>query len=217
MKNYLKHLLNIKKNIVFKKEIDLLIKYKYFYKNKIHIFYSILIPRYDTENIITISKKITNNFIKINIYELGCGSNNINKSLNFKYLNNINIDNNFLCYLTKNKIKNKKHIFNDWFFLIKNLKKTTLIITNPPYIEKKELNVNNKIIKNSLISNKNGLNSIYDIIKNSKNILLKNGIIILENGYNQNKKVRKYSRLNGFNTYTFKDNNNIKRFTYLEI
>ncbi|HIH2762505.1 MAG TPA: hypothetical protein ACYCC7_00455 [Candidatus Azoamicus sp. MARI] len=219
MKNYFKYLINIKKNKFFEKEIELLITYKFFYKKKILVFYPTLIPRYDTENIINIFNNLTKNIKEINVYELGCGSNNINKSLKHNKLKNINIDKNFLSYLTKDITKQKQYIFSDWTFLIKSLKKCKLIITNPPYIEKKEvnININNKLTKHSLLCNKNGLSSIYFIIKKSKNILLNNGIIIIEHGYNQAKKIRYYAKINGFNSYELNDYNNIKRFIYLDI
>lgn len=219
MNKYFKMLLNIKKNTHFKEQIEYLITYKFFYKSKFQIFYPILIPQHDTENIITLCKKIIKNEKKINIYELGYGSNNINKSLKLKNLKHINIDNNFLCYLLKDKVKNKKYLFNDWLFLTKNSKQCKLIITNPPYIEKKEFttHIKNKLKKNNLFSNNNGLKLIYDIIKMSKNILSRNGILITEHGYNQNKKIRYFSKINGFNSYALNDYNNIKRFVYLEI
>ncbi|HIH2763136.1 MAG TPA: class I SAM-dependent methyltransferase [Candidatus Azoamicus sp.] len=218
MKKYF-NLLNIKKNTLFEKEIEYLIKYKFFYKNKISTFYPILIPQNDTENMVNVYNNIIRKEKKTYIYELGYGSNNINASIKLKNLNNINIDNNFLCFLTKKEKINKTHILGDWLFIINSFKKSKSIITNPPYIGKKEIykNIENTLIKNNLISNKNGLNSIYNIIKTSKNILLKNGTLMAEHCYNQDKQIRYFSKLNGFKPYTFKDHNNIKRFIYLEI
>lgn len=222
MINSFKIYLKIKKNLIFNKNIDYLLKYKFFYNKKIKIFYPLLVPQNDTELIIDLYNKIRKIYEKQILYDLGYGSNNINTSIKKKTIKTkfISIDKNFLCYITKNKKNVNKYIFNDWIFLFKIKKKCNTIISNPPYIEKKELNLKEKDIKKKycLLSNKNGVNEIHLIIKNSKTILKKNGTLMLEHSYNQSKNIRKFSKLNGFiHSQTLKDHNNIKRLTLIEI
>lgn len=218
MNKYIKYLTNYKKNILFNKNIEYITNYKYFYTKKIKIFYPILTPRHETEKLVYIAKKILKNEKAIPLHEIGYGSNNINKVIKEKH-KYTGVDINFIGFLTKEKSIKKNYTLSDWKFISFFFKKFNLIITNPPYIEKKELNMYEKEIniKKSLFSNNNGLNLTKNITKISKNILFKNGILLMEHDYYQNKKIRNFSKLNGFIAHSFYDCNKLKRFIYIEI
>lgn len=217
MKKINNNLVRIKKNLIFNKEIDYIKNYVFFLKKNIKIYYPLLIPQQDSEIIIH-----AYNYIKTckkkNNCELGYGSNNINSSINKKKEKLLNVDKEFLCYITKNKKKNNNWILNNWIFLFNTVKKYNIIFSNPPYIDKKELIIKKKDKKKKYcILAKNGIYEIKLIIEKSKEILKKNGNIIIEHSYKQSKKIKKISKLNGFTyIYVLKDKNNIKRTSILE-
>ena len=82
-------------------------------------------------------------------------------------------------------------------------KKFDLIVSNPPYIVKREINQLSEDIKKfepqkALDGGHDGLDVIRKVIYKSKNILKFNGILALEIGRGQNYSVSNILRLNGF-------------------
>ena len=82
-------------------------------------------------------------------------------------------------------------------------KKFDLIVSNPPYIVKREINQLSEDIKKfepqkALDGGHDGLDVIRKVIYKSKNILKLNGILALEIGKGQNFAVSNILRLNGF-------------------
>ena len=82
-------------------------------------------------------------------------------------------------------------------------KKFDLIVSNPPYIVKREINQLSEDIKKfepqkALDGGHDGLDVIRKVIYKSKNILKLNGILALEIGRGQNYSVSNILRLNGF-------------------
>ena len=82
-------------------------------------------------------------------------------------------------------------------------KKFDLIVSNPPYIVKREINQLSEDIKKfepqkALDGGHDGLDVIRKVIYKSKNILKLNGILALEIGRGQNYLVSNILRLNGF-------------------
>ena len=82
-------------------------------------------------------------------------------------------------------------------------KKFDLIVSNPPYIVKREINQLSEDIKKfepqkALDGGHDGLDVIRKVIYKSKNILKLNGILALEIGRGQNFSVSNILRLNGF-------------------
>ena len=82
-------------------------------------------------------------------------------------------------------------------------KKFDLIVSNPPYIVKREINQLSEDIKKfepqkALDGGHDGLDVIRKVIYKSKNILKLNGILALEIGKGQNYLVSNILRLNGF-------------------
>ena len=82
-------------------------------------------------------------------------------------------------------------------------KKFDLIVSNPPYIVKREISQLSEDIKKfepkkALDGGHDGLDVIRKVIYKSKNILKSNGILALEIGRGQNYSVSNILRLNGF-------------------
>ncbi len=82
-------------------------------------------------------------------------------------------------------------------------KKFDLIVSNPPYIVKREINQLPEDIKKfephkALDGGNDGLDVMKKVIYKSKNILKLNGILALEIGRGQNYSVSKILRLNGY-------------------
>ena len=122
-----------------------------------------------------------------------------------KDMYNLNIDDEIIVY---EGIKYKHNILNRVKFLNKSLegvfnKKFDLIVSNPPYIEKKDIkNLCDDIKKYepriALDGGNDGLDLIKKVIYKSKNILKVKGMLALEIGNEQIKKVSKILFDNNF-------------------
>lgn len=179
-----------------------------------------LIPRFETEILVDLILK--DKVKKDKILDIGCGSGAISLALgdNLKKsqiigsdiskkaieLSNINKD--------RLSIENVDFIQSDLFSNIKE--KFDLIVSNPPYINKKDYeNLDKKLYyepQNALYGGKDGLYFYKEIIKNSKKFLNKNGKIYLEIGYDQKDELIRILKDEGYkNIKTFKDYNNFDR------
>jgi len=93
-----------------------------------------------------------------------------------------------------------------------------IIVSNPPYIkpDSKEIdkNVSNYEPSEALYSADGGLYDIKRIISESKRVLKKDGLLFIENGFDQSKKVSDILKENYYEDIDIiLDYNNIKRFT----
>ncbi len=203
--------------------INYLFKNKYINNYNINIFYPILLPRNDSVLLIN----ILNNFLFLKnlttCLELGFGSgffNNVFKCNNMKFIF-ISFDKKYLCFInSKINCKNLYTFCCSWTYFLFNIKKYNIIFSNPPYLSIENFNFyfkKNEKTKYSLSSNNYGLYDIFIIICFCYYILILNGVLILEHGYNQSKLIRNLMKLIGFiNIYTFKDYNYLCRVTYSE-
>ncbi|WP_022935226.1 peptide chain release factor N(5)-glutamine methyltransferase [Mesomycoplasma moatsii] len=185
---------------------------------KIDLSKKVLIPRYETEELIY----QTIDFIEENQYkeilDLCCGSGFIGIALK-KFFNEINV-----CQsdIDKNAIKQTiinlklNNIQNDVIQsnMFENInKKFDLIVSNPPYLSEKEISLISKSVlkfepHKALFAKNNGL-EFYEIIeKNLNKYLKKNGMIILE----INPDNEKWFLNNGYNL--IKDINGKKRIAF---
>ncbi len=207
-------------NIRIKKRIPTayLIKYTWFCNKKIYVNKNVIIPRSPISQII--KKKIP--FIKKKpkyILDLCTGSGCIAIACSYLYPNSkidaIDISKNALKIAKKNIIfhKMKKKINTIESNLFKKLKKKkyNLIISNPPYLNKKEIKKLPKEYlyepKISLFSKKNSTYIIQKIINNSGKYLHKNGYLICEVGH-QYKKIIKKNKNIKIKWYKFKNKKN---------
>lgn len=164
---------------------------------------NVLIPQPDTEILVEEVLKISKLYNKkINILDLCTGSGAIAVSL-AKYIKDVNIiatdiSKNAIEIAEKNAINNNvedkiKFVVSDMFKNIEN--KFDIIVSNPPYIETKEIEKLSKEVKNEPIIALDGGNDgikYYKIIADNYNKFLNiGGYLLLEMGYNQGESVSK--------------------------
>ena len=164
---------------------------------------NVLIPQPDTEILVEEVLKISKLYNKkINILDLCTGSGSIAVSL-AKYIKDVNIiatdiSESAIKIAEKNAINNNvenkiKFAVSDMFKNIEN--KFDIIVSNPPYIETKEIEKLSKEVKNEPIIALDGGNDgikYYKIIADNYNKYLNiGGYLLLEIGYNQGESVSK--------------------------
>lgn len=178
-------------------------KQKEFWSKKMHINKNTLIPRPETEVLVDMTLSFLKNKKRPTFLDLGVGSGCISIALasEIKNIKGIAIDNcsKTLKICKQNLIQNnvlsniilkKKDILNNKF-----TQKFDLLISNPPYLREREfINICKSIKyfepKNTLVADRyDGLKYLHFIIKNYRNNLKKNGILALEIGNYQFKKV----------------------------
>ncbi len=190
----------------------------------------VFIPRPETEMLVERAIELCTNVsnrIKT-ILDIGTGSSNIAVSL-AHYLINVDIDAIDLCSGTLDVARENVqfHRFGDRIELMKMdiLKSSTenfknkydLIISNPPYISKREfamlqpeINIFEPKIANT--DEADGLTFYKAIAEKGKQLLNPNGFVLLEIGYDQGSTVPKIFKSNNYiDVQTFKDYNGIER------
>ena len=194
---------------MLKEPIAYIMKEKEFWGKKFEVNKYTLIPRPETELLVEKLIKIYKNK-KISILDIGTGSGCILVSLLIELPNSngVGIDisrkaieiarKNALLYGVDKRIK----------FLTKSIIKLhnckfDLLVSNPPYIDKKKIrNLDDGIKKFEPLVALNGGNDGLDVIKKviykAKEILKINGKLALEIGNDQSKKVSKELKINNF-------------------
>ena len=192
------------------KPMAYLIGKKYFWKYEFEIDGNVLIPRPDTELIIEQVLKIYKNKNRINFLDVGVGSGAILLSILKEkkgFLGTgIDISNNCLNICKKNAYKLK--VYERVKLFKSNIDNFTkgkydLIISNPPYIKKLDLNKLDKDVKDfepklALNGGLDGLSEIRKVIEKSTELIKKNGKLIIEIAFNQKKEVKRILEDNGF-------------------
>ena len=183
---------------------------KSFWKYDFKVNEKVLIPRSDTEIIIEQVLKIYKNKNYLNFLDVGVGSGCIALSIlkEKKSFSGTGIDVSQDCieicrYNAKklgvnNRIKLLKSDVDNLIF-----HKYDLIVSNPPYIKKFDLNKLNREVINyepklALDGGLEGLSVIRKVIKKSSELIKKNGKLILEIGYDQRLSVKKMLNENNF-------------------
>ena len=216
--------------IKLSKPIQYIIGCSYWRDFKFELTNDVLIPRVETEQIVEIASNIFDYEDKNIIFaDLGTGSGTISISLvvensNWKGLAT-DIDINAIQVAQKNhkKICSESDINfycgNWWEPLKKYSGRINLAISNPPYIprsvyEKLPSSVKDFEPKIALYGGEDGLYHIQQIISEAPKFLVKGGWLILENHFDQSKKIKNLLRDYGFNSMkTINDTFGIGRFT----
>ena len=206
-----------------KEPIAYILEEKEFWSKKFKVNKDTLIPRPETELLVS---KILELFKekKMTILDIGTGSGCIILSLLSALKNSkgvgVDISKKAISLAKKNAILH--NLSTRVKFLNKSLdsifsKKFDLIVSNPPYIERKDIkNLSDDVKKYeprvALDGGNDGLDLIKKVIYKSKNILKINGTLALEIGYGQIKKVSKILIDNNFRVrHVIKDyENNVR-------
>jgi release factor glutamine methyltransferase len=187
-----------------------LINKKEFWKETFYVNKDVLIPRPDTEHLIEEVIKYTDEDSKLHILDIGTGSGCILLSIlsERKKFNGTGIDIskksiNISRYNAKKlKLNNrtKFYVSDVDNFLIG---KYDIVISNPPYIENLSLKYLDRDVINfepklALDGGKDGFSEIIKVINKSSALIKKNGVFILEIGYNQKNKAIQMLKNKGF-------------------
>jgi len=200
---------NLIKRRSLKEPIAYITKEKEFWSKKFYVNRNTLIPRPETELIIESLTKIYKDK-KISLLDVGTGSGCILISLLSELPNSnglgIDISKNALKIAKKNailhKIENRIRFSNKSIIDLYNLK-FDLIVSNPPYIERKNIkNLEDGIKKYEPLIALNGGNDGLDVIKKviykAKEILKINGKLAIEIGNDQSNKISRELKKNNF-------------------
>ena len=192
-----------------KEPVAYIINEKEFWSKKFHVNKNTLIPRPETELLVEDLIKIYKNK-KISLLDVGTGSGCIIISLLSELSNSkgvgIDISSRALKIAKQNallhKVENKIKFYNKSIIKLFNCK-FDLIVSNPPYIDTKNIkNLDDDIKKYEPLIALNGGNDGLDVIKKviykAKEILKINGRLAIEIGNWQSKKVSKELKLNNF-------------------
>ena len=211
------------KRRVKREPVAYIIEKKSFWNDNFTVNHSTLVPRPETELLIY---KIIDFFKnkKINILEIGTGSGCLllsilkelklakgigidisSKAIKVARLNSKNLD-------LINRVKFKVFDLNKY-----NIGKYDLIVSNPPYIPTKDIKNLSKDIINfeptrALNGGVDGLDLVKKVIYKSNHLLKKEGMLALEVGYRQYKRVSNILRDNGYREKSreYDNNNNVR-------
>lgn len=185
------------KRLLKDEPLNYVLGYSYFYGYKINVSKDVLIPRFETEELVShILSCYDNDFKnkKINICDVGTGSGAIAIALK-KEENNLNV---YASDISKDAIEKAKenaklnnadikfYVGNLLDPFIENNIKVDILISNPPYIK------NSEVIENSvkdyephvaLFGGDDGLKYYKEILLKASSVLNEHGFIFFEMGY----------------------------------
>ena len=213
-----------------KKPLQYILGYTYFYGRKFKVNNNVLIPRFETEELVYKAIKIIKENNYKSIVDIGTGSGNIAISID-KEIDDVNVYALDISLLALEVAKENAKLLesNVTFYnsdllsyLIDNNIKVDLIVSNPPYIDYLDEEVD-KIVKNNephlaLYALDNGLYNYKNIIDNSLKVLNKNGTLLFEIGYKQGEPLKEYIENNHpyFKVEIIKDIDKKDRILYIK-
>ena len=204
----LEEVVDVEKAALYKKEIlalesgkplQYVIGHVNFYGYRFKVDERVLIPRYETEELVENTINIINTYFKepIDIIDLGCGSGAIGLTLEKKVSTNIvdlvDISKDALevAKMNGNNLQSKANYYESDFFTNIN-KQYDVIISNPPYIgEKEEIEdiVKNNEPKTALYAGEDGMDSYKKILSTIKPHMKDRCLIAFEIGANQKESI----------------------------
>ena len=197
-----------------------------FYGNIFKVNKNVLIPRFETEQLIELTMEyISNRFDGcVDILDIGTGSGciaiTLKKNINCN-VDAVDISSDALEVAEYNKKLNNVDINLFKSDMLSNVsKKYDVIISNPPYIGREE-DIQGIVEKNephiALYADNDGLYYYEEILKNCKNNLKDNFIIAFEIGQSQGKLVKNLALkyLDNIDVFIKKDLNNLDRFVII--
>jgi release factor glutamine methyltransferase len=190
---------------------------KEFWSLELEVNKNVLIPRPDTELLVEIClEKLAKNK-KLSVVDLGTGSGAIAIALAKErpnwHITATDISKRSLQIAQKNAakfaLKNIIFCHGSWYHALPQ-KKYNAVISNPPYISLSDKYLKKGDVRfepqKALVSGKTGLKDFHVIIKSAATYLTKNGLIMLECGFDQASQVKDILQKNNFkNIQSFKD------------
>jgi release factor glutamine methyltransferase len=192
------------------KPIAYLIGKKDFWKYEFYITRNVLIPRPDSELIVEQILKITKNKSKLKVLEVGVGSGCIILSIlkDKKGFYGTGIDINKKCLEVSKINASELGVLDRIKFYKSDIDnfdkgKYDLILSNPPYIKKLDLQYLEKDVigfepRIALDGGFDGISEIRKVINRSSELIKKNGKLVLEIAFDQKEKVKKILNSKGF-------------------
>ena len=182
--------------------VQYILGYEYFYGLKINVNKNTLIPRKDTEVVVSKAIEIINNNNYKNVLDLCCGSGAIGLAIknevNDVFVSSSDISKKALEITLKNKIElglDIEIINSDLFDNIEN--KYDIIVSNPPYISKDE-EVSELVLNNephlALFAENDGLYFYDKILSDIKGKMDKVKTIVFEIGYKQGSSLKNLAK-----------------------
>lgn len=219
----------IEKHIKEDVPLSHLVGFEYFYDRKFKVTKDVLSPRMETEELIykVIEYVKANNKNNLKILDLCTGSGIIAITLK-KELDEILIDV-VASDISEEAIEVAKEnaqyhdadvrfIQSDIFNNIDD--KFDIIVSNPPYIDRKdEVTMKENILNYdphlALFAEEEGMYFYRNIVEQSANYLNENGVIFFEIGYDQKNKIIELADMNGYHAEVYKDINGRYRMAFL--
>ena len=198
-----------------------------FYGNIIDVDKRVLIPRFETEELVENTVKYIKKYNYKSIVDIGTGSGCIAITLKKFFpeilVDAVDISKDALDVAKKNANKNNVNInFYEGNLLEPLSKKYDVIISNPPYIAYDEKIMD--IVKNNephiaLYASNNGLYYYEEILKNVYKYINNNGLIAFEIGYSQGEKIKKLASkyLNKYDFEIKKDMTGKDRMVFIRV
>lgn len=188
--------------------IAYIVGYKEFWGLKLNVSPATLIPRPETELLVEIALEKASG-VETSILDLGTGTGAVALSIarekpNWRVVGVDKVD--AAIQLAKaNKshlnIANVDFFVSNWFSCV-NGEKFTVIVSNPPYVEKESECLGKGDLRfepsSALISENSGLDDIFTIIDNSPNYLASNGWLMIEHGHQQADSIAAQMKARGF-------------------
>ena len=193
-----------------------------FYEHEFLVSPSTLIPRPETELLIDIAIDSLDSEKKIKVLDLGTGSGIIAITLSQqcpKWEVSASDESSEALSLAKLNAKSPINFYYGSWFEPLPKKKFDLIVSNPPYISKKDPHLKDLRFEpmEALVSGNDGLEDIRLIISQSPQYLNKEGLLLLEHGYDQKDRIIELLGDSFKNIKTFKDLNEIDRAIVAEL
>lgn len=199
--------------------IQYIINEKEFMGIDFYVEKGVLIPRPDTEILVEYVLKHIEDNKDIEVLDVGVGSGAIGLSIAYYKKNTtvygVDISDEALKVANINKqrlnLSNVKLLKSNLFENIGEDKKFHIIVSNPPYIPRKDIEELQDEVKNyepmkALDGGEDGLDLYRRIIPESKDYLIEGGLLIFEIGYDQKEQVESIMIAEGFKSIeTLKD------------
>lgn len=188
-------------------DISFKLGFKYFRKNKINVQKGVFVPQFDTEPIIDLLPKDGKDKTLIEI-GTGTGVIAISAAKEFHYITSaIDVNKKAIKLSKRNALENEVeiNIFNADVFKWVPEEPFDILISNPPYIDINDPNVDEWVKlnqpKNALYADLDGYAFYQRLILNHELYVKENGLMIFEIGFDQAKAIRLLAKQVGFESF----------------